>query len=57
MKPDEELLVASVGRKNGTSMISFAKLTCKEVRQLASTAVATLALLLATGSFAEERAD
>ena len=34
-------------------MISFAKLTCKEVRQLASTAVATLALLLATGSFAE----
>jgi hypothetical protein len=53
MKPNEELLVASVGRKNGTSMTRFAKLTCKEVRQLASTAVATLALLVATGSFAE----
>ena len=34
-------------------MTRFAKLTCKEVRQLASTAVATLVLLVATGSFAE----
>ena len=34
-------------------MIRFAKLTCKEVCQLASTAVATLALLVATGNFAE----
>jgi L,D-transpeptidase catalytic domain len=34
-------------------MIRFAKLTCKEVCQLASTAVATLALLAATGGFAE----
>jgi hypothetical protein len=46
-------IVASVGRTNGTCMIRFAKLTCKKVRQLASTAVATLALLVATGSFAE----
>ena len=34
-------------------MIRFAKLKCKEVCQLASTAVATLALLVATGNFAE----
>jgi L,D-transpeptidase catalytic domain len=46
-------IVASVGRTNETSMIRFAKLTCKEARQLAFTAVATLALLVATGNFAE----
>ena len=34
-------------------MIRFAKLKCKEVCQLASMAVATLALLVATGNFAE----
>jgi hypothetical protein len=46
-------IVASVGRTNETSMIRFAELTCKEARQLAFTAVATLALLVATGNFAE----
>jgi len=34
-------------------MMRFSKLKCEEVRQLASTAVATLALLVATGNFAE----
>ena len=34
-------------------MIRFAKLKCKEVCHFASTAVATLALLVATGNFAE----
>ena len=34
-------------------MIRFAKLKCKEVFHLASTAVAILALLIATGNFAE----
>jgi hypothetical protein len=51
--PNDDLRVASVSRTNETSMIRFAKLRCKEVRQLASMAVATLALLFATGSFAE----
>jgi L,D-transpeptidase catalytic domain len=51
--PNDDLLVASVGGTNGTSMIRFAKLRCKKVRQLASTAIATLALLVATGNFAE----
>ena len=34
-------------------MMRFSKLKCEEVRQLASTAVATLALLAATSNFAE----
>ena len=51
--PNDDLLVASLGRTNGTSMIRFAKLRCKEGRQLASTAVATLALLVAMGNFGE----
>jgi hypothetical protein len=46
-------LLPAAGRTNGTSMIRFAKSKCKEVCQLASTAVATLALLVATGNFAE----
>jgi hypothetical protein len=53
LKPDKDLVVASVGRTNGTGMMRFAKLKCKEVCQLASTAVATLALMVATGNFAE----
>ena len=45
----------SVDRTNGLSMIRFAKakLKRKEVCQLAPMAVATLALLVATGNFAE----
>jgi len=53
LKRDENLVVALVGRANGTSMIRFAKLKCREVCQLAPMAVATLALLVATGNFAE----
>ena len=34
-------------------MMRFSKLKCEEVRQLVSVAVATLALLAATGNFAE----
>jgi L,D-transpeptidase catalytic domain len=53
LKADDDLPVASVDRTNGLSMIRFAKLKCKEVCQLAPMAVATLALLVATGNFAE----
>ena len=53
LKPDDDLLVALVAGQIGTSMIRVAKLKCKEVGHLASTAVATLALLVVTGNFAE----
>ena len=56
LKPDDDLVVASIDRTNGTSMNRFAKLKCKEVCQLALMAVATLALLVVTGNFAEAAA-
>jgi hypothetical protein len=49
--PDDDLVVASAGRR--TSMMRFSKFACEEVYQLISMAVATLALLVATGNFAE----
>ena len=56
LKPDDDLLVALVAGQIGTSMIRVAKLKCEEVGHLASTAVATLALLVVTGNFAEAAA-
>jgi hypothetical protein len=47
------LVVASVSRKNGTSMMSFAELGGNKGFQFARTAIAMSALLVVTGNFAE----
>ena len=55
LKPDDDLLVASVGQR--TTMMRFSKLECEAVCQLVSVTVATLALLVATGNFAQARSS